>query len=143
MEMSLFTSFEGRIGRQSWWLGLLALWVIELIVIFVLAKIFGVSLTPVMDPANSDAMGAMSGAAGGLLAIDPGGLLENLPDSGNLVGLQDVRDLNQHQRASSNSMQEGADAPLQISPTESVTVLRTSCRPRRSRSDRPMEWRGC
>ncbi len=28
----------------------------------------------------------------GLLAVDPGGLLEDLPDRGNLVGLQDVGD---------------------------------------------------
>jgi uncharacterized membrane protein YhaH (DUF805 family) len=69
MELSLFTSFEGRIGRQNWWLGLLALVVIEWIVIFVLAKIFGIALVPAMDPNNPEAMGAMGAGAGALLGI--------------------------------------------------------------------------
>src|SRR5437899_2597355 len=69
MDMSLFTSFEGRIGRQSWWLGLLALVIIEWVVIFVLAMVFGVSLRPATDPNNPAAMGAMGAGAAGLLGI--------------------------------------------------------------------------
>ena len=64
MDMSLFTSFEGRIGRQQWWLGVIALLVVEWIVFLVLGMIFGTGMMTTMDPANpeaaAEAMGAMS-----------------------------------------------------------------------------------
>jgi uncharacterized membrane protein YhaH (DUF805 family) len=45
MDMSMFTNMNGRIGRQSWWLGLIALMVVEWIIIFVLSMLFGQSVT--------------------------------------------------------------------------------------------------
>lgn len=64
MNMSLFTSFEGRIGRQQWWLGIIALLVVEWIVFLVLGMVFGTSMVTTMDPNNpeaaAEAVGAMS-----------------------------------------------------------------------------------
>jgi uncharacterized membrane protein YhaH (DUF805 family) len=37
----LFTSLEGRIGRQQWWLGLIALVIAEWIIMFILMMLFG------------------------------------------------------------------------------------------------------
>ena len=55
MDMSLFTSFEGRIGRQQWWLGIIALIIIEWIVFMILGMIFGGSMMTGMDPNNPEA----------------------------------------------------------------------------------------
>ena len=41
MDMSLFTSFEGRINRQKWWLGLIVLVIIQWIFYIVIGMIFG------------------------------------------------------------------------------------------------------
>jgi uncharacterized membrane protein YhaH (DUF805 family) len=64
MDMSLFTSFDGRINRQKWWLGLLALVVIQWIVFIVIGMIFGGGMMTGMDPSNPEAaaraMGVMS-----------------------------------------------------------------------------------
>ncbi len=55
MDMSLFTSFEGRIGRQQWWLGIIALLVVEWIILLVLGVVFGSSMMTTMDPASPEA----------------------------------------------------------------------------------------
>lgn len=61
----LFTSFEGRISRQPFWLSVLALMIIEWIVIIVLSLALGTSMMGGMDPgmtpdeAASAAMTAM------------------------------------------------------------------------------------
>lgn len=57
----LFTSFEGRINRQPFWLSLLALVIVEWIVIIVLGLVLGTSMMGGMDPeaAASAAMTAM------------------------------------------------------------------------------------
>ena len=47
---NLYLSFQGRTNRQPFWLGLLALIVVEWIVMFVVAMLLGVSLMPTMDP---------------------------------------------------------------------------------------------
>jgi len=64
MDMSLFTSFEGRINRQKWWLGVIALMILQWIVLIVIAMIFGGNMTAEMDPnnpaASAAAMGMMS-----------------------------------------------------------------------------------
>jgi uncharacterized membrane protein YhaH (DUF805 family) len=52
MDMSLFTSFEGRIGRQQWWLGLIALVVVQWIVFMVIGFMFGGAMMGSVDPAN-------------------------------------------------------------------------------------------
>ena len=62
MDMSVFTSFDGRIGRQTWWLGLIVLLVLQWIVMFVLSLVFGISMMGNMDPNNPEAMGMAMGA---------------------------------------------------------------------------------
>jgi uncharacterized membrane protein YhaH (DUF805 family) len=47
----LLTSFEGRIGRQSWWLGTIAMIILSLILYFVLSAVLGTGMTAMMaDP---------------------------------------------------------------------------------------------
>ena len=56
MDMSLFTSFEGRVGRQSFWLGLIALIVAEWIVFFIITMLLGGgSMVTAVDPNNPEA----------------------------------------------------------------------------------------
>lgn len=50
MDMSVFTSFEGRIGRQFWWIGLIVLAVIEWIIVLLLATVLGIPLFGHYDP---------------------------------------------------------------------------------------------
>ena len=45
MDLSMFTNLNGRIGRQSWWLGLIALVVAEWVIIFILSMLFGQNVT--------------------------------------------------------------------------------------------------
>ena len=47
---NLYLSFEGRANRQPFWLGLLALVVVQWIVMFIVAMLLGVSLLPSVDP---------------------------------------------------------------------------------------------
>ncbi|MBC8037260.1 MAG: DUF805 domain-containing protein [Rhizobiales bacterium] len=64
MDMSLFTSFEGRINRQKWWLGLIALMILQWIVLLIIGMISGGGMMTGMDPNNPEAaaqaMGMMS-----------------------------------------------------------------------------------
>ena len=55
MDMSMFTSFEGRINRQKWWLGLLALVILQWIIYFVIGLIFGGAMMAGIDPDNPEA----------------------------------------------------------------------------------------
>lgn len=48
MDLSMFTSLEGRINRQKWWLGLIVLMVAMMIIMVVLTMLFGTAMTP--DP---------------------------------------------------------------------------------------------
>ena len=41
----LFTTRDGRIGRQQWWLGLIVLVVAMWVIIFVLSMVFGQDVT--------------------------------------------------------------------------------------------------
>ncbi len=50
MDMSLFTSFEGRINRQKWWLGLIVLVIAEWVIMFVITMFFGASMPTEVDP---------------------------------------------------------------------------------------------
>jgi uncharacterized membrane protein YhaH (DUF805 family) len=54
---NLFLSFEGRINRQPFWLGLLAMMIITWILEFVLFAIFGVSMIPA-DPSATPEVAA-------------------------------------------------------------------------------------
>jgi uncharacterized membrane protein YhaH (DUF805 family) len=49
----LFTSFEGRIGRQPWWLGNIALTVILWIILLIITMVFGGAMMPAMDGSES------------------------------------------------------------------------------------------
>jgi uncharacterized membrane protein YhaH (DUF805 family) len=50
MDMSLFTSFEGRINRQKWWLGLIVLVIAQWVIMFVITMFFGASMPTEVDP---------------------------------------------------------------------------------------------
>jgi uncharacterized membrane protein YhaH (DUF805 family) len=41
MDMSMFTTLNGRINRQKWWLGLIVLVIAEWIIMFILTMLFG------------------------------------------------------------------------------------------------------
>jgi uncharacterized membrane protein YhaH (DUF805 family) len=45
MDLSIFTNLNGRIGRQQWWLGLIALTVAMMVIIFILTMLFGQDAT--------------------------------------------------------------------------------------------------
>ena len=61
MDMSLFTSFEGRINRQKWWLGLIILFVLEWIVFIILGMFLGGPMRMAMEGGDPAAMETMSG----------------------------------------------------------------------------------
>jgi len=48
MDMSLFTSFDGRINRAKWWLGTVILIVAALIISWIVASVMGYSLFSMM-----------------------------------------------------------------------------------------------
>lgn len=52
MDMSLFTSFDGRINRQKWWVGLIVLVIAEWIIFAIISMLFGVGMMGGMDPEN-------------------------------------------------------------------------------------------
>ncbi len=62
---NLFTSFQGRISRQLFWLGILAMLVIQWVLMLILGAVLGVSMMGNIDPATppdqamAQAMGAM------------------------------------------------------------------------------------
>ena len=47
---NLYLSMDGRINRQPFWLGLLALIIVQWIVIFIVSMLLGVSMMGNMDP---------------------------------------------------------------------------------------------
>jgi len=53
MDLSLFTSLEGRISRQKLWLGAFVLMIAIFVVFFVLRIIFGVSVVSTIDATMS------------------------------------------------------------------------------------------
>lgn len=57
MDLSMFTSLEGRINRQKWWLGLIVLVVAQWVIMFILTMLFGTAMAP--DP-NADGFGYSS-----------------------------------------------------------------------------------
>ncbi len=61
MDISLFTSFEGRINRAKWWLGTVILLVFSIVVYFILAMFMGGSMMSRLDPATMgpDAMASV------------------------------------------------------------------------------------
>ena len=61
MDMSLFTSFEGRINRAKWWLGFVVLLVFSIVVYFILGMFMGGSMISRLDPTSMspDAMASV------------------------------------------------------------------------------------
>lgn len=63
---NLLLSFDGRINRQPFWIGLIVLWIVQMIAYFILMMIFGANM-PATDPnmtpeqAAAAAQQAMSG----------------------------------------------------------------------------------
>lgn len=51
----LFTSFDGRIGRQSWWVGIIVLLVIQLVLALVVGMVFGAERTVQTAPGSFSA----------------------------------------------------------------------------------------
>jgi uncharacterized membrane protein YhaH (DUF805 family) len=62
----LFTSLDGRIGRQQWWLGVIVLVVIQWIVGFVIGMLFGTEMPPDPEMAGFGASYSL-GLVGGLI----------------------------------------------------------------------------
>ncbi len=61
MDMSVFTTFQGRIGRQTFWLSLLAMLVIQMILFGLIWMLFGPKIDPNMAPDDPAAVQAMLG----------------------------------------------------------------------------------
>jgi uncharacterized membrane protein YhaH (DUF805 family) len=51
---SLFTSFDGRIGRKQFWIGVVVLMVASIVVYFIVGPIFGVSMFAGMNAVSAD-----------------------------------------------------------------------------------------
>lgn len=51
----LFTNFDGRIGRQQWWIGSIIIFVIQLLLAFVLGSVFGAQQTIQTEPGGFSA----------------------------------------------------------------------------------------
>jgi uncharacterized membrane protein YhaH (DUF805 family) len=66
---NLYLSFDGRINRQPYWLGLLALMVVAWILEFAIFAAFGGSAMMAVDPNNPDAAAAAASSAMGAVAI--------------------------------------------------------------------------
>ena len=63
--VSNFTSLEGRIGRQAWWIGVIILIVVNIIISFLILPLVGISMMPnfaalMADPNNVDAAAVAS-----------------------------------------------------------------------------------
>ena len=69
MDMSLFTSFDGRINRAKWWLGLVVLLVVQWIVWYILATAMGVSAIDTNDPAVMEKFVTDAGVPVGIAAL--------------------------------------------------------------------------
>jgi uncharacterized membrane protein YhaH (DUF805 family) len=64
---NLYLSFEGRINRQPFWLGLLAMVVVIWILEFIIFSMFGGSAMMSIDANNPDAAAAMTTAMSGMM----------------------------------------------------------------------------
>ncbi len=64
---NLYLSFEGRINRQPFWLGLLAMTVVVWVLEFILFSMFGGRAMMNIDTNNPDAAAAMSNAMSGMM----------------------------------------------------------------------------
>jgi uncharacterized membrane protein YhaH (DUF805 family) len=68
MDMSMFTSLDGRLNRQKWWIGVIVLAIAEYVVFFVVAMLFGSAVEA--DPAAAGVSANYNlGVVGGLIAF--------------------------------------------------------------------------
>jgi uncharacterized membrane protein YhaH (DUF805 family) len=50
MNLETFTNMNGRIGRQTWWLGTIVMLVVGIILYFILSAVMGTGMAAMMDP---------------------------------------------------------------------------------------------
>jgi uncharacterized membrane protein YhaH (DUF805 family) len=67
--ISNFTSLDGRIGRQSWWIGVVILIVVNIVISFLILPLVGISMMPnfaamMADPNNVDPQAIADTVAG-------------------------------------------------------------------------------
>jgi len=65
--MNLFLSFNGRINRAKWWLGMLALFVAQMVLWAILGSVFGLSAMGSFDPNDAAAAEAMMEQMSGMI----------------------------------------------------------------------------
>jgi uncharacterized membrane protein YhaH (DUF805 family) len=52
MNLQTFTDLNGRIGRQTYWIGLIVILVISVVLYFILSSVMGTGRSALLDPAN-------------------------------------------------------------------------------------------
>jgi uncharacterized membrane protein YhaH (DUF805 family) len=67
--VSLLTSFEGRINRAKWWLGLLILVIVQWIIWYIVAMTMGVDLATSNDPAQMEQTVTAIGIPVGIISL--------------------------------------------------------------------------
>jgi uncharacterized membrane protein YhaH (DUF805 family) len=60
MNLETFTSFQGRIRRKTWWLGLIVLMIAQWVLMLILGAVFGMSMMPAADAPPEVALEAVS-----------------------------------------------------------------------------------
>jgi uncharacterized membrane protein YhaH (DUF805 family) len=67
--VSLLTSFEGRINRAKWWLGLLILVIVQWIIWYIVSMTMGVNMMTANDPAQMEQMMTAIGIPVGIISL--------------------------------------------------------------------------
>ena len=67
--VSLLTSFEGRINRAKWWLGLVILVIVQWIIWYIVAMTMGVDLMTSNDPAQMEQTMTVIGIPIGIISL--------------------------------------------------------------------------
>jgi uncharacterized membrane protein YhaH (DUF805 family) len=67
--VSLLTSFEGRINRAKWWLGLLILVIVQWIIWYIVAMTMGVDLMTANDPVQMEQTMTTIGIPVGIISL--------------------------------------------------------------------------
>ena len=67
--VSLLTSFEGRINRAKWWLGLLILVIVQWIIWYIVSMTMGVDMMTANDPAQMEQVMTAVGIPIGIISL--------------------------------------------------------------------------
>lgn len=67
--VSLLTSFEGRINRAKWWLGLLILVIVQWIIWYIVSMTMGVDMMTANDPAQMEQVMSAVGIPIGIISL--------------------------------------------------------------------------